>query len=609
VAHPENFAKQGGMQMKTKAALAIVLLSCILSGCAHENAQHFNVRGQSYYKSGDYQQALGYFLKYAQSEPNSWHPYNWLGWTYYSLKKYNAAIEQFNKSNRIKRDPSNYQGLGNCYYDLGNYEQALDNFKKYAKLQPKSWIPYNWLGWTYYRLKKYDEAITQLKNSNRINESWDTYQGLGESYYALGNYVEARKAILSGLEKAEDESSKSEMKFDLAYIHAAQGEYDKAHNILGKINTFGFRIESIESGIKVRGIFKGGPADLAGLKEGDILTEFNGTSLKNLTTNKFSKEILSKAKFGAKAKVRIYRNGSYRNKDIIVGLTPNLLALAMAPADFESHEKPAYRFPEPAGDGQRWAVVIGISNYKDSRIPGLRYASRDARLFYNWLISPAGGRYAPVRVKLFIDKDATLGNMRNALFVWLKQALTEDLVLIYFAGHGSPESPDSLENLFLVPYDAEYDNIATTGFPMWDIETALKRFIRAKTAIVVADACHSAGVGQSFDMARREGRGIKINPINRNFESIADIFHGTCILTASADNQYSQESRKWGGGHGVFTYFLLKGLKGDSDYNGDGRVTMGELIPYISERVRRETQSAHSTTVSGKFDPAVTIGR
>jgi hypothetical protein len=58
-----------------------------------------------------------------------------------------------------------------------------------------------------------------------------------------------------------------------------------------------------------------------------------------------------------------------------------------------------------------------------------------------------------------------------------------------------------------------------------------------------------------------------------------------------------------------FYLFPAKGLKGDADYNKDGRVTLGELIPYLSEQVRRGTRNAQSPTVSGKFDPAMSIGR
>jgi len=259
--------------------------------------------------------------------------------------------------------------------------------------------------------------------------------------------------------------------------------------------------------------------------------------------------------------------------------------------------------------GQKWAVIIGVSNYQDSRITGLRYSAADAQALNEWLVSRKGGRYAPSRVKMFLDSQATAQNIRNALFNWLGQAIEEDTVIIYFAGHGSPQSPDHPQNLFLLPYDAQYDDVATTGFPMWDIETALKRFIKARKVVVIADACHSGGIGQSFDIARRATRGITVNPISSGIQSLSKVGDGIAVISASDDRQFSQEGKQWGGGHGVFTHFLLKGLKGEADYNKDGRITLGELIPYLSEQVRRETSNAQAPTVSGKFDPALSIGQ
>ena len=182
-------------------------------------------------------------------------------------------------------------------------------------------------------------------------------------------------------------------------------------------------------------------------------------------------------------------------------------------------------------------------------------------------------------------------------------------MIIFFAGHGSPDSPDSPENLFLLPYDAQYDSIATTGFPMWDIETALKRFIKARKVVVIADACHAGGVGQGFDVARRANRAIKRNPISSGLQNLSVIGAGVAVISASDDRQFSQEGEKWGGGHGVFTHFLLEGLKGEADYNKDKRVTLGELIPFLSEQVRRATMNAQSPMVAGRFDPALSIGR
>ncbi len=144
---------------------------------------------------------------------------------------------------------------------------------------------------------------------------------------------------------------------------------------------------------------------------------------------------------------------------------------------------------------------------------------------------------------------------------------------------------------------------------MWDIETALRRYIKAKKVVVIADACHSGGVGQTFDIARRANRGIKVNKINTGLQDLSNIGNGVCVISASDEKQFSQESKDWGGGHGVFTYFLLKGLKGEADYDNDNRVSLGELTPYLSQQVRRSTQSAQSPIVAGKFDPALCIGR
>lgn len=258
---------------------------------------------------------------------------------------------------------------------------------------------------------------------------------------------------------------------------------------------------------------------------------------------------------------------------------------------------------------QYWAVVIGISDYADSHIPYLRYASADARSFYGWLVSPTGGRYAPARIKLLLNKEATTAAIKDALFNWLRQAIEEDVIIIYFAGHGSPDSPNTPQNLYLLPHDTKYESIASTGFPMWDVETALKRFIKAKRVIVIADACHSGGVGASFDVARRSAKNSNLNRISAGLQNLSEIGNGIAVLSASDDHQFSAEGAEFGGGHGIFTYYLLEGLKGRADYNKDYRVTLGELIPFLSEHVRRETQNAQSPTVAGRFDPALSIGR
>lgn len=266
--------------------------------------------------------------------------------------------------------------------------------------------------------------------------------------------------------------------------------------------------------------------------------------------------------------------------------------------------------PAPASsDGRRFAVVIGISDYKDSRIPRLRYADADARGFAAWLTSQTGGRYAPADVKVLVGPEATSEAIRKALFQWLGQALAEDMVTIYFSGHGTPASPSQPQNLFLVPYDTDYEQIAATGFPMWDIETALKRFIVARRVVVIADACHAGGVGSAFVDPARSIVMETTTAVTGGLEKLSKVNDGIAVITSASPSQLSLESEKWGGGHGLFTHFLLKGLAGEADYNHDGKVTLGELTLYLSEQVRHESHSDQSPEVAGKFDPALTLGR
>lgn len=249
--------------------------------------------------------------------------------------------------------------------------------------------------------------------------------------------------------------------------------------------------------------------------------------------------------------------------------------------------------------GQRWAVVIGISKYKytDRGIPCLRYADRDALKFYDFLCRDQG--YDRDHVRLLINEQATIMNVRDALLSFLRQAIEEDLVVIYFAGHGSPEF-GSTENLYLMCYDTDPLRMPSTAYHMADIEMALARHIISRNVVILADACHSGGIGSEEMITLRSAE--EENLINYYLERLRNAGQGRVVFTASDNSQLSQESEKWGGGHGVFTYFLIRGLRGAADANDDRIVSAGEIFGYVSEKVRRETFNQQTPRVpSGDF--------
>ena len=86
-----------------------------------------------------------------------------------------------------------------------------------------------------------------------------------------------------------------------------------------------------------------------------------------------------------------------------------------------------------------YGVVIGIAKYEDEGIPALKYAKEDALEIYNILTDPKYGNFPRENVKLLLDEQATLTEIKSAMGTFLaRYAVVDDMVCIYFAGHGSP---------------------------------------------------------------------------------------------------------------------------------------------------------------------------
>ena len=143
---------------------------------------------------------------------------------------------------------------------------------------------------------------------------------------------------------------------------------------------------------------------------------------------------------------------------------------------------------------------------------------------------------------------------------------------------------------------------------MDDIRKSLVNTVEAQRVVVLADACHSGGVSSSGG-----DKGVRVGQQNealiRYWAELSKTSPGRVIFTSSDRSEISQESAKWGGGHGVFTWTLLEGLKGAADSDANGIVTLGEAIRYTDQRVRRETRSAQHPTVAGeKYDQNLPMG-
>ena len=249
-----------------------------------------------------------------------------------------------------------------------------------------------------------------------------------------------------------------------------------------------------------------------------------------------------------------------------------------------------------------WAVVVGINSYPNIR--PLKYAVADAMAFYDFLVSD--NQVPAENVFLLLNEQATLPALRSALGTKLKKkAGADDMVIIYFAGHGAAEidvkSPDGdgLEK-YLLPYEANPDDLYASALPMREVAHIFHR-IRSERLVFVADACYSgASGGRTVSVT-----GVRANLSDRFLERLAG-GKGKVIITASSANEVSVEKDELG--HGVFTYYLMQGLRGPADTNADGLVTVDEAYRYVSEKVPEATGQEQHPVKKGSFEGQLVMG-
>ena len=235
--------------------------------------------------------------------------------------------------------------------------------------------------------------------------------------------------------------------------------------------------------------------------------------------------------------------------------------------------------------GRKYALVVGISQYKNSSrgIRNLAYADADARSIYEILQRREAGGFLRSDMLMLNNEQATIAQIRQALTSFIAKPSANDLLVIFVAGHGAPD-PSAPQNLYVIAHDTSVTDMADTALPMSDLRKYVEQNIKCKRVILLLDACHSAGLGT-------EGtRDLNNNLTNLYLEKLLYQEEGRAIITSSDVNEPSHESERWGNGHGVFTYYVLQGLKGRADTNRDRLVTVGELFRYVRQKVRTDTQ-------------------
>jgi uncharacterized caspase-like protein len=210
---------------------------------------------------------------------------------------------------------------------------------------------------------------------------------------------------------------------------------------------------------------------------------------------------------------------------------------------------------------------------------------------YRLLTTRAG--WERENVLLLTDKapeKPTFQNFRLALGDFLSRKTTRnDMVLIYYAGFGASEiDPSSKDGdglaKYLIPRNVRPESLRTTAFAMQEMQALVAR-IPAERVVVLLDTSYSAvGGGRSFAPPNARPRTLSDQFLERLAQS-----RGRLVIAASGPNEVALEPADLG--HGLFTYYLLEGLSGKADRNGDGVVTVSELYPYLEDQVDRKSRA------------------
>ena len=262
--------------------------------------------------------------------------------------------------------------------------------------------------------------------------------------------------------------------------------------------------------------------------------------------------------------------------------------------------------------GRKFAAIVGVSKYEfhDAGLNDLQYADSDSRSVREFLLRPEGGGFKPADILYMENSGATTEVVRDALLRFLPKAGPNDLVFIYIAGHGSPD-PFDPQKLYFILHDTKVADMPKTALRMSELQELLDHVVRAQRVVVFIDACHSAGVSSNKLVTGRQLERLENNVFNLYASKLYQET-GRAVLTSSDVGEVSEEGSNWGGGHGVFTWALLEGLRGSADRNHDKIITAGELFDYVSEQVREQTrfrQNPRSLSGTNRDFPLAVVAR
>ncbi len=519
--------------------LSTLLTMCVISvsqAPAHSEwyeSEHSTLeKAKRAYQSGRFDEARTMFTDLINSNSRSAEVYYWRGVTYNSLSQPEKALADFNQAISMNsNNPKYYLGRGLLYSNKNQFQEAIADFDSALRLDPDN-----------------DMASTNKK-------------------FCVQAIADKKKAEDAKIAKAKADAER------LAAEKLAAEQLALNPPVPVKktrtVHTTAIKPVNTATAGTNSTVIAVAPNSDAGVSSAQIRAfekkQAELAAREAAVEAKLEKERQEREKL-AEAKIEHERLLKESKK------TSALARSAVAKIKKEAVEEEVAEAPAPPANRpirDKWALIVGISKFKDSTL-NLRYPSKDAKDFYDFLVTSAG--FKKDHIKLLVDEEATRGHILSELGdKWLPRvANPDDLVVIYISSHGSASDLDVGGVNYLLAHDTEVDNLYASGLPMQDLTRIIKGRVHSDRIVLVLDACHSGAttVSDSKGLSRKS---------NVNADDIAQ-GTGQLVISSSMPNQVSWESKR--DQNSVFTKYLMEGLK--------VKPNLGEAFDYMKNKVQEE---------------------
>ena len=232
-------------------------------------------------------------------------------------------------------------------------------------------------------------------------------------------------------------------------------------------------------------------------------------------------------------------------------------------------------------DPKAWGLIIGVENYL--RLPKVEFARKDTLIVRDYFTRVLG--IPEENIISLIDAEATKARIEGYLKKYIPANTGTDTTLyVYYVGHGMPGIKKG--EPYLVPYDADTRFIEQTGYKLISFYQDIYK-LKLKHVYVFLDSCFSGVASRAAEMLIKGAR-----PALLHVENVRPLSSRIVSFNATSSDEVSLAFPEKG--HGLFTYYLLKGLKGEADKDANGWTSIKELYSYVRTNVRRESRRLQS---------------